>query len=71
MFLKFLIGLLVFNGFLAVVFWLLVTCESKAADRKIEEAENGRDHAVDDRLLAQDTPPKDRRQTRSPWLTNR
>ena len=48
MILKFLIGFLVFNGSLAVLFWLLVTREFKNVDHKIEAAEKERDRAIND-----------------------
>ena len=48
MILKLLIGFLVFDGVLAILFWLLITYESSMADRKIEEAYRSLDHAIDD-----------------------
>ena len=48
MIIKLLIGYLIFDGVLAVLFLLLIVYDSKAADRKLEEAFNARDNIVDD-----------------------
>ena len=65
MILKLLIGFLVFDGVLAILFWLLITYESSMADRKIEEAYRSLDHAIDDGSRAQEKSSDEQHQLRN------